>query len=90
MISIGQLCDYGLSALFTAKDVSLISPTATLKGTRNTNNGLYYMDLQSANQSPVSPIPPHYLFSNNVHTLSTKSKIFLYLHQLAFSPVVST
>ena len=90
LISIGQLCDHGFYALFAAKYVSLISPTTTLKGTRNTNNGLYYMDLQSANQSPISSIPPHYPFSNNVHVLSTKSDIFQYLHRLAFSPVVST
>ena len=90
LISIGQICDHGFSALFTAKDVSLVSPTATLKGTRNTNNGLYYMDLQCANQPPVTPIPPPSPFSNNVHTLSTKSDIFQYLHRLSFSPVVST
>ena len=67
------MCNHGFSALFTAKDFSLIIPTATLKCTRNTDKGIYYMDLQSANQSNVSPVPPHSLFSNNVHTLSTKS-----------------
>ena len=40
LISIGQLCNHGSSALFTAKDVSLIGPTTTLKVTRNTDNGL--------------------------------------------------
>ena len=40
LISIGQLCNYGFSVLFTAKDVSLIGPTTTLKVTRNTDNGL--------------------------------------------------
>ena len=78
------------SELFTAKDVSLIGPTTTLKGTRNTDNGLYYMDLQSVKQSPVSTIIPHSPFSNNVHALSTKSDISQYLHRSAFSPVVST
>ena len=48
------------------------------------------MDLQSVNQSPVSPIPLHSPFSNNVHALSTKSDIVKYLHQSAFIPVVST
>ena len=90
LISIGQLCDHGLSALFTTKDVSLIIPTSTLTGISNTNNRLYCVNLQSANQSPVSPIPPHSLFSNNVHALSTKSDIVQYLHRLAFSPVVLT
>ena len=48
------------------------------------------MDLQSANQSPLLPIPPHSLFSNNDHALSTKLEIVQYPHQSAFSPVVST
>ena len=43
LISIGQLCDHGFSALFTAKDVSIVITTATLKCTHNTNNGLYYI-----------------------------------------------
>ena len=90
LISIGQLCDHGFSALFTAKNVSLIIPTVKLKGTRNTNNGFYYLDLQSANQSPISLIPPHSLFSKNIHALSTKSNIVQYLHRSTFSPVVST
>ena len=54
LISIGQLCDHGFSALFTAKNVSLIIPAATLKGTCNTKNGLYSMDLQCANQPPAT------------------------------------
>ena len=48
------------------------------------------MDLQSIKQLPVSPIPPHSLFSNNVHALSTKFNIVQYLHRSAFSPVLST
>ena len=48
------------------------------------------MDLQSSNQSPLSPIPPHSPLSNNVHTLSTRSDIFQYLHRSAFRPIVST
>ena len=47
LISIDQLCDHSSSEIFTAKDVSLIGPNTTLTGTRNSNNGLYYMDLQS-------------------------------------------
>ena len=57
LISIGQLCDHGFSAIFTAKDVSLIGPNTTLTGTQNTNNGLYYMDLQSIETLPVAHIP---------------------------------
>ena len=47
LISIVQLCEHGFSAIFTAKNVKLIRPTTTLMGTRNTDNGLYYMELQS-------------------------------------------
>ena len=81
LISIGQICDHGFSAIFTSKDVSLIVPNTTLTGTRNTNNGLYYIDLQSTGPSPGAHIPQHSLFSNNVQTLSTKSDIVKYLHQ---------
>ena len=80
LISISQLCYHGFSALLPAKDVSLVSPTATLKGTRNTTTGLYYMDLQCVNQPPATPIPLPSLFSNNVRTLSAKSDIVQYLH----------
>ena len=79
LISIGHIFDHGFSALFTAKDVSLIVPDTTLKVTRNTDNGLYYMELQSVNQLPLSLIPLKSLFSNNAHTLSTKSDIVQYL-----------
>ena len=46
LISIGNLYDHGLSDIFTPKDVSLNVPNTTLTGTLNTNNGLYYIDLQ--------------------------------------------
>ena len=90
LISIGQSCDHCFSALFTAKDVSLIGPTTTLLGTRNTINGIYCMDLQRIKPSPVATIPAHSPFSNNVHTLSTNSDIVQYLNRPAFSPVMST
>ena len=90
LISIGQLCDHGFSAIFASKDVSLIFPNTTLTGTRNTDNGLYYIDLQSIEPSPGAHLPQHSPCSNNFHTLSTKSYIVQYLHRGAFSPVVST
>ena len=90
LIYIGQLCDHGFSEIFTAKYVNLICPNTTLTGMRNTNNGLYYIDLQSTELLPGAHIPQHYLCSNNVYTLSTNSDIVQYLHQVSFSPVVST
>ena len=90
LISIGQLCDHGFSEIFTAKDVSLTGPNTTLTGTRNTDNRIYYIDLQSIEPSPNAHLPQHSPCSNNVHTLSTKSYIMQYLHQASFSPVVST
>ena len=57
---------------------------------RNTNNGLYYIDLQHLDPAPTTHLPQHSLFYNNVHTLSTKSDIMQYLHRAAFSPVVSS
>ena len=90
LISIGQLCDHGFSTIFTAKYVSLTGPNTTLTGTRNNDNGLYYIDLQSIDPSPNTHLPQHSPCSNNVHTLSTKSEIMQYLHRSAFSPFVST
>ena len=90
LISIGQLCDHRCSVIFTAKDVSLTSPNTTLTGTHNTDNRLYYIDLQSIEPAPNAHLPNHSPCSNNVHILSTKSDIMQYIHQAAFSPVVST
>ena len=90
LISIRQLCDHGFSAMFTSKDVSLTGPNTTLTGTHNTENGLYYIDLQRTDPAQTAPLPQHAPCSNNVHTLSTKSDIMQYLYRAAFSPVVST
>ena len=90
LISIGQLCDHGFSAIFTAKDVILTIPNSTLTGTRNSDNGLYYIDLQRTNPAQTSRLPQHALCSNIFHTLSTKSYIMQYLHRASFSPVIST
>ena len=90
LISIGQICDYGFSTIFTAKEVSLTSPNTTLTGTHNTNNRLYYIDLQHLEPVQNTHIPQHSPCYNNVHTLSTKSDIMQYLHRAAFIPVVST
>ena len=80
LISIGQLCEHSFYAIITAKDVTLIGLNTTLTGTRNTDNGLYYIDLQSKEISPVVHIPHYSPFLNNVHILSTKSYIVKYLH----------
>ena len=90
LIPIGQLCDHGFSVIFTDKEVSLTGPNATLTGTRNTNNRLYYIDLQNLKPAQNTHLPHQYLCSNNFHTLSTKSDIMQYLHRAAFSPGVST
>ena len=81
---------YALEVHVVESDVSLIGPNTVLTGTHNTDIGLYYMDLQSIEPLPVAHISQHSPFSNNFHTLSTKSVISKYLHQSAFSPVVST
>ena len=90
LISIGQLCDHGFTVAFTAKEVSLTGPNTTLPGTRNIDNGLYYIDLQHLNLAPNTHLTQHYPCSNNVHTLSTKSNIMQYIHRAAFIPVVSS
>ena len=90
LISIGQLCDHGFSAIFTAKDLSLTGPNTKLTGTCNTDNKLYYIDFKNIEPSPNVHLPQHSPCSNNVHTLSTKSDIIQHLHRAAFIPVVST
>ena len=90
LISIGHLFYHWFSATFTSKELSLTVPNTTLTGTRNTNNRLYYIDLQHLEPAQNTHLPQHSPCSNNVHTLSTKSEIMQYIHQEAFSPVVST
>ena len=59
LISIGQICDHGLSAIFTSKGVSLTGPNTTLTGMRKTDNGLYYIDLQNIEPSTNAHLPQH-------------------------------
>ena len=45
LISIGQLCDDGLSATFRNDHLALVKQDIPITGERNTRNGLYYIDL---------------------------------------------
>ena len=89
-VAVTQGREHGFSAIFTDKEVSLTGPDATLTGTRNTNNVIYYIDLQHLEPAPNTHLPQHYLCSNNVHTLSTKADIMQYIHRLAIGLVVSS
>ena len=59
LISIGQLYDHGFSTTFTAKEVSLTGPNTTLTGTRNTDNGLYYIYLQHLELAQNTHLPQY-------------------------------
>ena len=58
LISIGQSCDDGYSAVFTVHTVLLVEDKAsTVVVHRNQSNGLWDIDLSASNPPPNTPYP---------------------------------
>jgi hypothetical protein len=95
LLSIGQFCDDGYDATFTADAVLLSKQGKTFKiGTRNHINGLWNVDLSTIQDATV-PSPPNTIPDilprvNSAQTMKTLSDLVQYLHRACFSPVIKT
>lgn len=95
LLSIGQFCDSGFTATFTATHLTIYRDnTIFLQGQRNTSTGMWYIDLENQQKlarpaaSPSKTIPAPE--ANNVYEINNKRDIITYLHKACFSPVPST
>ena len=91
LIPIGQLCDNGFSATFSKDHITLVKQYITITGERDTNNGLYYINLAPRAQPTVqNALSIHTAYAHSAYKIYTKSDLFRYLHCAAFRSVIST
>ena len=89
LISIGQLCDDGYSAVFTAHTVHLVKDDASnVVVHRNRSNGLWDIALTAS----TPPSDPHFPQAHvkSAYKMKILEDLVIYLHRACFSPVVST
>ena len=82
LLSIGKLCDYNCSSLFTKKDVTIFNSdkNTVLNRIRNTSYRWWYLTIKSSQPetSLISPTTPN---ANSVlHKDKTKQELASYLH----------
>jgi hypothetical protein len=101
LLSIGQFCDSGFEAIFTANHVTLRrNGIDELLGTRDHRNGLWNIRLSTPplptthSRDLPAPAPPRSMLScehaNNVHEMRNQRDLVAYLHRACFSPAKST
>jgi hypothetical protein len=90
LLSIGQLCDHGCQALFTATHlVVTLHNTTILTGYRSGPYGHWLVTLSSMS-SPCDP-PPSLASTNAIAPIhSTIANRIAFYHAILFSPVIST
>ena len=93
LLSIGQLCDAGCSALFTKEALKVFNTSndLILTGYRNPSDGLWDVNVSSLHQPPTTATNPA---PNSVNVImrfdKTKAELAMYYHACLGSPVVST
>jgi hypothetical protein len=101
LLSIGQFCDIGFEAIFTANHVTLRrNGIGELCGDHDHNSGLWNIRLSNPPMpTPLSSAfpataPTHTMLvcehANNVHEMRNQSDLVAYLHRACFSPTKST
>ena len=94
LLSIGQLCDVGCSALFTKEALKIFNTSndLILIGHRNPSDSLWGVNLSSSQQSPPATATNPTRNSINVIMCfdKTKAQLAMYYHACLGSPVVST
>jgi hypothetical protein len=87
LLSVGQLCDSGCSATFTASNVTVTNGESTiLTGLREKESSMW--------RSPLDPTPPLNVgqenSAHNVYEQKSIQDTITYLHACCFSPVTDT
>jgi hypothetical protein len=94
LLSIGQFCDNGYAATFTANTVLLSKNKQTFTiGHRNHVNGLWNVALSPApaiRPTYNTPSSPPLTSVNSVHTMKTLTDRVQYFQRTCFSPVSKT
>ena len=89
LLSIGQLCDDGYHATFTADHVQLTKHGSShVIGHRDPTNGLWNVPLLGSHQ-PTNTFPVTSV-SNSAYEMQTLPDLVTYLHRACFSPVPAT
>jgi hypothetical protein len=84
LLSIGQLCDHGCTAIFTSTKVEiLLHNQAILVGTRSPHNRLWVINLKV----PSSPSSSNHVALSATATLADRISFY---HASLFSPAIST
>ena len=81
LLSVGALCDAGMTATFTQKAVEIYNEKheCVLVGNRDLTNGLWTL--------PLEPDKPQ---ANNITKIKSMDNLMQYLHQALFSPTMQT
>jgi hypothetical protein len=87
LLSVGQLCDHGCTATFTAKDVTITKNAITLLQGQRAVDGLWSVPLAST--PPAQPHAPEHHINAAIKS-STMAKQIQFLHAACFSPTPST
>jgi hypothetical protein len=95
LLSIGQLCDHGCTAIFNQDTVHIQKDNTTiLQGQRNPTNGMWCINLPHATDtviaSPITNTTTNAARANNAIEHKTKAGLVAFLHAACFSPAAST
>jgi hypothetical protein len=85
LLSVGQLCDEGYIVTFKQAAVTICDSknSQILSGPRDSNTGLWRINLKQTNNNMPEPI------ANNVYELRNTGALVHYLHKALFSPTKS-
>ena len=90
LLSIGLLCDHGMTAVYTSTTVNILDPNHNLilTGTRSAPSNLWFIDITGPPTTPTSPT----LRSAAVITeaVGTKAQIAAFYHAAMGSPSLTT
>lgn len=98
LISIGQFCDAGCTALFTASDLRIsFEDQIIATGTRDPTSRLWHLHLDSPSTPtlpPTTPTPPQSIaaaqITNEHNAKASPAQLVAFAHGALFSPTLST
>ena len=98
LLSIGQFCDAGMTATFTATKLLIYKNNEILlEGDRNHTTGMWYVDLKNQTPCTINEHHRQQIYgnieepqANNVYELNKSKDIVTYLSKAMWNPVPST